>query len=386
MEKFNRLLALMLIFSAHFAIAQTGAVKGTITDDKGAPLQAVNISLKGTSKGASSDIDGNFRIEDVSPGKYTLNVSAVGFSAQSSKVTVVANEITVVPGITMISKTEVLDGVVVNGKRNNYVEEVSSGSLRQLTPIKELPQNIQVVSSELLRDQQVTSIMEGVIRNVSGVTMLEHCGHVARIHMRGFRIPAFRNGFNVSDSWGPLAEDMSLVDRIEFVKGPSSFMLTAGEPGGFYNVVTKKPTAAPIAQATVMAGSFDFYRASVDIGGKLTYDNKLLYRFTSFYQTADTHRGDEDVQRWAIAPSLTYNFSDRTSINAEWNYQQAESLIGAGYVFAPGDQDFGSLPRDFKFRDTNYPVTDITESTVYVNLNHQFSDNWSATVQLGQLT
>ncbi|KAF5279852.1 hypothetical protein FQR65_LT15214 [Abscondita terminalis] len=62
--------------------------------------------------------------------------------------------------------------------------------------------------------------------------------------MRGSQIQAFRNGMNVVSSfWSPLSEDMSTVERIEFVKGPAGFMMSSGDPAGIYNVVTKKPTA-----------------------------------------------------------------------------------------------------------------------------------------------
>src|SRR5690606_16623751 len=180
----------------------------------------------------------------------------------------------------------------------------------------------------------------------------------------------------VSDSWGPLSEDMSLVDRIEFVKGPSGFMLSAGEPGGFYNVVTKKPTANRIANISVSAGSFDYYRGAIDLGGKLTEDGKILYRFNGMYQTTDSHRGDENVERYAIAPALTYNFTGKTSLTTELNIESAESFIGAAYVFAPVEDGYGSLDRDFKFVDTNYPETKIDQLIFFTSFNHEFSENW----------
>ena len=219
-------------------------------------------------------------------------------------------------------------------------------------------------------------MMEGVIRNVSGVTMIEHWGHFARVNMRGFRLPAFRNGVNVQGTWGPLSEDMSTVERIEFVKGPAGFMMSAGEPGGFYNVVTKKPTENPVAQASIMLGSYDTYRGTLDLGGKLINNGKLLYRLNGMYQTSDSHRGNEDAQRYGVAPALTYQISDKTSVTGELNLQQAESYIGTAYVFAPSEDGYGSLDRDFKFTDTNYPVTDIQELSAFINANHQFSDNW----------
>ena len=84
--------------------------------------------------------------------------------------------------------------------------------------------------------------------------------------MRGFKLPAFRNGMNVELPWGPLSEDMSMVERIEFVKGPSGFMMSAGEPGGFYNVVTKKPTRNKIRELSFTTGSYNTYRGTIDLG------------------------------------------------------------------------------------------------------------------------
>jgi len=309
----------------------------------------------------------------------------IGYESQTISANVLANRTTSVTTIALIEKNEQLNEVIVEGHQNKYVENEPSTSLRLKTKLVELPQNVQVISSEILQDQQATSIMDGVIRNVSGVTMLEHWGHFARINMRGFRLPAFRNGINVQDSWGPLSEDMNTVERIEFVKGPAGFMMSAGEPGGFYNVVTKKPTEQFIANASFSVGSFDFYRGTVDVSGKLSENGKLLGRFNAMLQTSDSHRGNEDVTRYGIAPSLTYKFSDRTSVTAEMNLQQAESYIGSAYVFAPSSAGYASLDRDFKFTNNDYPVTDIQEVTFFANLKHEFSDNWSMEGQLGYL-
>ena len=54
---------------------------------------------------------------------------------------------------------------------------------------------------------------------------------------------------------------MSMVERIEFVKGPAGFMLANGNPSGFYNVVTKKPSGRTKGEANISLGSFDLYRA-----------------------------------------------------------------------------------------------------------------------------
>lgn len=382
----KKIILLMIAFFSVIAIyAQSGTITGQVVSKQKVAIANANVAITGTTHGIVTNDSGDYKIENIRPGTYTLKVSYIGYVPQELSITVVSNQTTQVPTIVLVENEERLSEVIVEGKDNKYSERSPSSSLRLKSELVKLPQNIQIINSDLLADQQVTSMMDGVIRNVSGVTMLEHWGHFARVNMRGFRLPAFRNGVNVQDSWGPLSEDINTVDRIEFVKGPAGFMMSAGEPGGFYNVVTKKPTDIPVAQISLSGGSFDYYRGTVDLGGKLTEDGKLLYRFNGMYQTADSHRGNEDAQRYGLAPSFTYDLSNKTSITTELNLQQAESFIGSAYVFAPVADGYGSLDRNFKYTDTNYPVTDIQELTVFTNLKHEFSKNWSFETQFAYL-
>ena len=382
MKKTLLLLAFIIFYSSQ---AQTGHLAGKVTGQANYPLSNVNIALSDTSLGTTSDSSGNYRIHGLAAGSYTLTFSMIGYQTQTVSATVYPGQTTDIPTVTLLERQEQLSEVVVEGRQNKYVENTPSASLRLKTELLKLPQNVQVISGELLQDQQVTTIMDGLTRNVSGVTMLEHWGQFARINMRGFRLPAFRNGVNVQDSWGPLAEDMNTVERIEFVKGPAGFMMSAGEPGGFYNVVTKKPTDGFIAHASASGGSFDFYRGTVDVGGKASDNGKLLYRFNAMYQTTDSHRGNEETDRFGFAPAFTYKFSDNTSVTAEMNLQDAESYLGSAYIFAPVADGYASLPRDFNFVDSNYPKTDIQEVTFFLNGTHKFSDNWSVEGQLAYL-
>ncbi|MCM4164681.1 MULTISPECIES: TonB-dependent receptor [unclassified Arenibacter] len=383
MKKYAFFVVLLLITVRTFG--QSGTIKGKVVTDEKIPIPNVNITIGNTGIGTMTNDKGEYQINGIRIGNYVIKASYVGFAPRSIEVNVVGNTTTTVADFVLQEKQEELNEVVVEGHQNNYITREPSTSLRLKTEIAKLPQNIQVISAALLQDQQATSIMDGVIRNVSGVTMLEHWGHFARINMRGFRLPAFRNGVNVQDSWGPLSEDMAFVDRLEFVKGPSGFMMSAGEPGGFYNVVTKKPSEEFIGNVSVSGGSFDFFRGSFDLGGKLSENGKLLYRFNALYQTGDSHRGNEDAERWGVAPALTYKFSERTKITTELNLQKAESYIGSAYIFAPVSDGYASLDRNFKFTDTNYPATDIQELSLFTNLKHDFSDNWGVETQFAYM-
>ena len=202
--------------------------------------------------------------------------------------------------------------------------------------------------------------------------------------MRGSRVAPFRNGMNVQSTWGPLAEDMSMVERIEFVKGPAGFMMANGEPSGFYNIVTKKPTGVTRGAATLTLGSFDTYRATTDLDGKLSQDGKWLYRLNLMGQMKNSFRDFDYNNRFTIAPVIRYQVSDRTSLTLEYTYQFAQtSPIGTAYVFSP--HSYAELPRNFTTSEANLDPTTMKDHSSYLILEHQLSDHWKFTGQLGVL-
>ncbi len=366
---------MLTLFAISFMGAQN-SIKGKVVDKNNQPLSDVDVMIKGSAKGSSTASDGTFFIDNLKNKRHKLIISMVGFETQEIKFTL-ENENITFPPFTLVEAQNELDEVYVNGKKNKT--KVPSTSLRLKTPIKQVPQNIQVVSDELLETQMITNINDAAFRNVSGVTATPRWGNNAEIRMRGFRVPAFRNGMNISDTWGPLSEDMFMVDRIEFVKGPSGFMMAAGEPGGFYNVVTKKPTTEKIAKISLVGGTYDFYRASADLGGSLTEDKRLQARFNVMYENRGNHRKQgPSPTRLGIAPSLLFKISDKTTFLTEFIYQSEKAYLGAGYSFAPlSDCRCAQSSRRLSFMDPNFPSSRLTEVSTLNKITHQFNDDWS---------
>jgi iron complex outermembrane receptor protein len=381
--KFILFVSLFIQFSI-FVNAQTGSIRGRIIMpiEEEAPI---NIGIKGTTIGTITNANGEYLLENLRPGRYTLQASYVGYKPQEVVVHVVAGEQTIAPAIKMErTEKEIAEVLVVGNHQSDYSIQEPSQSLRNNVPLLKMSQNVQIISEEVLADQQLTEMLESVSRNTSGAQMIEHWGTFARINMRGFKIPAFRNGMNVDLPWGPLTEDLSIVERIEFVKGPAGFMLSSGEPGGFYNVVTKKPALTPKNNASVMVGSFNTLRATIDLGGHLSGKNNLLYRFNAMASTKNSHRDHEFNDRYTLNPSIQYHFSDNTTITGEYIYQYSRlSVVGAAYVFAP--DGMGTLPRDFTLAEPNIDPTDIREHNLFVTLNHKLGNRWQLTAQLGYL-
>ncbi|PSR56946.1 hypothetical protein AHMF7605_27350 [Adhaeribacter arboris] len=262
-----------------------------------------------------------------------------------------------------------LEEIVISGSRNNYKIDALSSSLRINTPLLETPQIIQVVINDVLRDQQVISRRDGVIRNVSGAYRLEHWADLyTNIVARGLQMQAFRNGFNAVNSyWGPFTEDISFVDHIEFVKGPAGFMLSNGDPSSLYNVVTKKPTGRSTGEVAFTVGSFDLYRTSLDLDNRLSKDGRILYRLNLAAQNRKSHRPHEYNDRYVIAPVISYQLDDKTKLTAEYTYQRANmSNVGSFYVF--DTKGFATLPVDFTMMPVGLPGSIINDHSALVTL------------------
>ncbi|MXN91501.1 TonB-dependent siderophore receptor [Flavobacterium sp. Sd200] len=374
------LLSLMLLFGATLWAQERASLSGTVTLSDNTAAENISVALKGTNYGAVTNTQGNFEIKNIKPGSYVLRITAVGIKTVEEQITLASGE-KATKNVTLSENQEQLNEVVINGNKNKYKTDKPSTTLRLDAPVLEIPQNIQIVSNQTLQDQQIISMSDGLIRNVSGAVRLEHWGDLyANITMRGSQIQAFRNGFNVVSSfWGPLTEDMSFVDHIEFVKGPAGFMISSGDPSGLYNVVTKKPTGQTKGEASMTLGSFDLFRTTLDLDGKLSEDGKLLYRLNVSAQNKGSHRPYEHNDRYVIAPVVSYQFDDRTKLTFEYNYQRANMTeVGSYYVYGP---HYASLSRDFTLTQPGIPDTKINDHSFYAMFEHNIDDNWKVTAQ-----
>lgn len=380
---------LQLVFSLFFlcvsyfcfaGTAKQGGIRGLVKLSDGKPAAFVSVMLKGTTKGVITGEDGTFYLHNIATGTYEIEVSLTGYQNVSQTVTVNEGTIANVVVRLTISSAQ-LEEIIVKSSRSGYKTNLPSSSLRLNEPLNEAPQNIQVITSNVLADQQVTSISDGLIRNVSGLTRLEHWADTyTRINMRGGRAAAFRNGMNITSTWGPLTEDMSFVDHVEFVKGPAGFMMSNGDPSGIYNVVTKKPTGQTKGEVSLLFGSYDFYRSAVDLDGKLSKNGKVLYRLNVMGQTKNSFRPYEYNDRYSIAPVISYKIDDNTTLTAEYIFQHAKmSNAGSYYIFS--NKGFEKFPRSYTLAEPGLEPNVIDDHNLTLNLQHYFNPNWKITAQ-----
>lgn len=81
------LLALALMWMGS-ALAQTGTITGTVTDMTGNPVIAATVVLEGTTIGAATDVEGNYSIQQIPVGSYSLRASSIGFKPKKMNIDV----------------------------------------------------------------------------------------------------------------------------------------------------------------------------------------------------------------------------------------------------------------------------------------------------------
>ena len=88
------LLTLFLFFSFQIGFSQYATIRGFVYNkDNGEPVAFSNVYLKGTTIGASTDLNGYFAINKINAGIYTLLVTNLEFDTISEKITIKAGEI-----------------------------------------------------------------------------------------------------------------------------------------------------------------------------------------------------------------------------------------------------------------------------------------------------
>jgi iron complex outermembrane recepter protein len=262
--------------------------------------------------------------------------------------------------------------IVVTGEgQRGYRVSSANTATRTDTPLRDIPQSIQVIPRQVIEDQGVQRISDAV-RNVSGVAPTVGYGGASNNYtIRGFQsFRIFRNGFSNNSAEIPFST--ANIERVEVLKGPASVLYGQLEPGGIVNYVTKQPLSEPYRYAEFAAGSFNYYRPAIDLSGPVTEDKKLLYRLNVAYERSGSFRDFGFANTFFIAPVLTYNFSPNTSLTVELEYQNIQQFFDR--ALAPG-LPYWDLPIGFNSGEPGdrFPIDSFRGSYVF---KHRFSENW----------
>jgi len=288
--------------------------------------------------------------------------------------------LSVVPGVATAAdaEDEAIQVVVTGEQDEGYAPSSASTATRTDTPLRDIPQSIQVIPREVLEDQQVTRL-DDALRNVSGVSQNSADPRGQRFQVRGFdSANVLRDGFALTfgGSFGNSGfQELANIERVEVLKGPAAILYGTGQPGGIINLVTEMPLSEPFYEFGFSVGNRGLIEPSIDLSGPLTEDGRLLYRLNALYRREDYYRDfDVPVERFFIAPTLQWNISDRTNLLINLEYLDDRRPADFGLV-AIGDR-VADIPLDRNLGELDDEQTAESIRVGY-RFEHAFSENWT---------
>lgn len=385
-----RLLVFLLTsFVTYNSYAQNGAITGRVLTADGKAAAYVNITLNGSSKGATVNSFGQYTIKNVVPGSYQLSASYVGLATESRTVEVRKGE-TVTVDFTLKESSNQLNEVVVSSRRINRFGSIKSDDAAKLSlGSLENSQSYSTVNSALMADQGVYNL-DDALKNVPGANKIWAAtdragfGNGASFVIRGFQLNTYlRNGIpaNVSTTI-----DNANIESFEVIKGPSATLFGSAVTsyGGLINRVTKKPFDHFGGEIAYTGGSYGFNRLTADINTPFDSAKNVLFRVNTALNTSKSWQDAGFHRDIFVAPSLYYKASDRLSFNFDAEIYESIGTTPQMFFFNTTEAGLGVSSADKLNLDysRSYLSNDLSMTSSNLNfsgqMNYKISDNWTS--------
>ena len=280
--------ALLMLITSQLIFAQTKSITGKVVDEKGETVIGAAITVKGTSRGTITNIDGGFSIA-VGP-KEVLSVRLIGYVEQ---------EIT--PGsqtilkVVMKEDTQVLDEVVVVGYGVQKKSDVTGAMAR--------------VGEKELKAMPVKDALQGMQGKVAGIdiTTNQRPGQVGDIKIRGVRsINAENNPLYVVDGMVLQASGIdninpSDIESIDVLKDASATAIYGSRgANGVILVTTKRGKSGKLS--VNYSGSVTFekmYNVTENMNAGEWIDYSRLAKINAGTYGATTASRAGDFAKWS---------------------------------------------------------------------------------------
>ena len=257
------------------------------------------------------------------------------------------------------------------------------------TPVIETPQSVSVVSREDWEEkgartvQRAASYTPGV-----GTNQVGSSNRYDYLILRGFSDGSINNTYldglrvmNDGGSYSSFAIDPWFLERIEIVKGPTSVLYGQGSPGGIVALTSKRPEFRDGGEIRVSLGNNAQRSFAFDVTGPVDEEQRLAYRVTGIASAADAQQDHVELDRRAIAPSLTWDMTDDTSVTLLAYLQRDPEggyHSGLPYEGTVESRNGQKIDNTFFEGEPDYDLFRRDMTMVGYDLEHRINRNWSA--------
>jgi len=300
---FSMFICLLAISLTGKSQTLTAHVKGQVTDEKGKPLELVNISLKGLAVGTSSDENGQFILQVPARKEETLYISRVGYQSLEMKILLAPGEektitpvLKLLPGkideVTVSEARRQKNGMsTLNPKLTTHIPEVSGGGVEAL--LKTMPG---VYSNNELSSRY----------SVRGGNFDENLVYINGIEV--YRPFLVRSG----QQEGLSIINPDMVSSIEFSSG--GFDASYGDKmSSVLDIHYRKPQqTAASAEISLLGASAHFEGTALK--NRFTHTTGIRYKTNRYLLGTLDQKGDYSPNFLDFQTYLTYQFSPKLTL------------------------------------------------------------------------
>lgn len=302
-----------LLFLPVVLLAQNeGTLRGTVAQgETPLPLAGANVVLENTHRGTITDASGQFRLESVPPGTYTVITSFVGFETARHQITIRAAQI-----------TDMVVRLVPSVLRVHEVVVTATRARERETPVA----FVNITRSEIERNYWAQD-MPMLLAESPNVQAYSDNGNgigYSYMKIRGFdqkRIAVMINGIPLNDAashevfWVDLPDFASSVQDIQIQRGVGNSLYGAAAFGGSVNVLTTGATSTRRIELSGGWGSYNTRKYTFAANSGLFENRYALYgRFSSI--KTDGYRQQSWSDLWSYFIGLgRYDENMVTRIN-----------------------------------------------------------------------
>lgn len=282
-------------------------VTGTVTNELGEPIQGAEVALTPGDFSTTTDELGNFQIEGVSDGAYSLEVTDLLFGEYSSDVNVAGEDVQVFPSLSFQIG---LDQLVFTGTSNPKAKIESSVAVTQFTS-KQIEELAPTSAASLLQKVPGFAVETsgGEVGNNLFARGIPSAGAYEFVQIQEDGMPVFEDGalqFANADNFFRLDENLY---KMEALRGGSGSIFATNAPGGIINFISKTGSNKFGGNAKLSTSDYGLFRTDLNVGGAIVED-KLFFNIGGFY------RVDNGVRK----TGFTANKGGQVKMNLKYDF------------------------------------------------------------------
>ena len=268
----------------------------------------------------------------------------------------------------------------------SYTTRAMNTATKMPLSIRETPQSITVITSQVIEDKQIDDLAD-VVEQTAGLSISRYESNRGSMFARGFRIESYLlDGVptSINEQWsaGEILSNMAMLDRVEVLRGSDGLMVGTGNPSAVINMVRKRANSDVLAGSlAVEGGSWSHFGATADIGVPITGSTRV--RLVADFDRSGSYVDRLENESYTLYGTVEQDIGEHTLLSAGISYQDNRTDsptwggVPAWTVNAANEVIPLDLGRSFN-PAPNWAYWNVSYLNAFARIEHDFGNDWIA--------